>query len=199
MQHLIIIEALFAAARLGDTKAENELFKLLHERIMKLVKNRVRSFYKHPTECQKDVEDLAAEIDLFVFENYKDANFSYGFFPWVMKVARNKIGVYYRRQKVQNRIICHLDFESLPFAQMYNEVNFETALQIQELQQAIAKSVKKLPDRYQKIARVLLHGRIKEYMKVQKKKRIKINTIYSQIHRCRGLMLDMINQAGFEV
>ena len=196
MHNLRAIDELLAASLERDKQAENQLFSQLRVRILALVKQRIWNTQMHASEIRQDAEDLTEDICLVILRKYKTASFPKGFMPWVFKVVRNKIGVYYQNRKRKERIeVSKVQVEEL---QVATDPDLpEQAIESQELDEMSFRAIKRLDRGCQAIIKALLQGEIKSHIREQKKLK-HIGAIHVQIHRCRKRFIDLLGEEGFE-
>jgi RNA polymerase sigma-70 factor (ECF subfamily) len=87
-----------AKARAGDSDAEEQLFRILRARFLRIAKRKIKGV--------QDAEDIVQKACLTVLEKYKAEESRGGFEAWVYTILRMKIGNYLQAMKTaQERIV----------------------------------------------------------------------------------------------
>lgn len=193
------LETIFREARAGDAGADNRLFAHLHAMLLPLVQKRIYRSGRNVEEQRKDAEDLTQEICVVILLKYRAAKPAAGFTCWVLQIARNKIGDYYRKKKIEMKRLQPLEENDLHSGVVAPLPQIEFSLDRNALLGAIQASGKNMSRTFREILRALLSDEMKAYVANQKKKRIPLNTIYSRIHRCRALLRMELRHAGYRL
>jgi RNA polymerase sigma factor (sigma-70 family) len=189
------IDGLLVAAKQGEKAAENQLFSLLRARILALVQQRIWNTRRHPSEIRKDAEDLTEDICAVIFRRCQTGSFNSGFMPWVMQIARNRIGQYYgERDRRQDK------YNPLPDenALTDNAIDLEAELEGKELDNIIFSALKKMGQPCAEIIKALMEGEIKDYL-TKRRLTTSIDTIYGQIFRCREKLKVLLHKQGYKI
>lgn len=177
------IDDLLTAAKNGDVEAENELFSKLRARISNLVQ------YRLWNSCH--AEDIVQEIMVTILAKYRTTDLPKGLLPWVNGVTRNKVKNYIRTAKKAPTDLGEetpQDEREGPDAILTNE----------ELEEVIARALRKLNEKQKGIMRALLEGDIKSYISEHRHK-TPLGTLYADIHRCRNRFMELLKDEGYDI
>jgi RNA polymerase sigma-70 factor (ECF subfamily) len=172
------IDDLVARARAGDRDAENALFERVHARIVAVAKKRIWD--------QEAARDVAQETLRTVFEKYRDADMTHGFFPWLFTILHHKAGNYMKRRRVEERRAVH---EGLwPARWEALAVGPDAAIAVLELEAALAKGLSQAGTECRRIFELLLAGAGRREIAAAFAGE-PMGTIDSRISRCRARLL----------
>lgn len=105
----------------------------------------VRYLFKH-TGNRQDAEDLAAESFLYCYQNYDRYDPSKSAIStWLYLVAGSRLKNHYRDKKE------HIEISELEERLFTEESDMERAVYLEELRRVLAKKLKQLPERQQKV------------------------------------------------
>jgi len=184
------IEYLVSKAKIGDMKAENELFSYLHARFLPIVQHRIYSNSKDYVELKKDVEDITQQAMETIFRKYQNENFISGFTPWAYKILRNKIGDYLTDKKRESNTIRTLEKHDTT-----DNNQLEKKILAEELEENIINAIKKLGADSQSIILSLLKG-YSVHNIADMLENIPRGTLDSKIHRCREKLKKILKKRG---
>lgn len=173
------LNQLFIRACQGDKIAEDEIFSHLRARFVFIAKRRIR---------QVDAEDIAHDACLTILDKYHSLEPDIQFEAWAYQVLRNKIGNYFRRDRVKQRLQLHLS--NLDVVADTSTVDPDMLIRLV----TCLRKLVKVNARYAKILNLLHIG----YSTDEICRRLKINrsNMYSIVSRARKMLRDCIFGEG---
>lgn len=173
------IEDLLARARAGDRGAENALFERVHARIVAVAKKRIWD--------EEAARDVAQETMRTVFEKYREADLTHGFFPWLFTILHHKAGNYLKRRRVEQRLAVR-EGALWPAGWEAAAVGLDPAIAVLDLEAALAKGLQQAGPECRRIFELLLAGAGRREIAAAFAGE-PMGTIDSRISRCRARLL----------
>lgn len=177
------MDDLLTRARGGDRDAENRLFRKLHARVLAAAKKRVWD--------ADAAEDIAQETIRTVLAKYKEADLAHGLIPWVLAVLRNKVGNYLKGKWAQDQRTVSPE----EMAKVSDRRAGEEAVELIELEEAVAKALRRASPECRRLFRLLLADADREEIRRAFGDEA-IGTTYSRVSRCRDKLLRELERLG---
>ncbi len=172
----------------ANSSDESELFSFLRARLTQEAKWRIGGARRRidKSKLQMDADDIAQETMITIYEKYKtEKDIDHRFIPWAIQILKNKIGNYLQKEipKGEREIGLDAEMKDQPRT-TETEEKIATYFTLKELESAILK----MTDICKRILLIFLNGGkrpdvLKEFSGAEPP--MTINTIDSNIHRCR--------------
>lgn len=180
-----MIQALFQMARQGDRQAESDMYRMLFDRFVIIVKHRIgEATYQ---EC----EDIAQDACGVLMEKYTHLEDDKDFLSWAYTILRHKIGNAYQHRQIVSRA------RELQSAD--NHIR-SAAVPDPLMEKAIRSCFRDLARQNRRYARVL-NLAIQDFTSVEICKRVKITptNLFSMLSRARRQLLDCLRRKGVDL
>jgi RNA polymerase sigma factor (sigma-70 family) len=166
------INNLFKLSREGDSKAEDLLFQVLHERFTVFVHHRIWN--------QTDAEEVVQDALTAIWKELKTIDISTSFAAWAYKVLNNRILAAIDVRRIQ----------SSRFSGTSENISILTSSDVDpNLMASLLDCLEKICRINRRYARVLnLHYQGYETTDVCLKLNVSENALYSLLHRARGVL-----------
>ena len=96
-------------------------------------------FRSYRVSSQADRDDLLQEISVRAYEKFSDLKKETSFKPWLIRIARNRINDYYRRQQKEEWVVLTEDVPAVSIQRTVDERVHETLKQLPEKERQILK------------------------------------------------------------
>lgn len=166
-------------------------FKILQNKYQRIVKNLIRKMIKN----EDDVNDLAQETFIKVYNSLSSFQFQYTFSSWLFRIASNNCIDFLRKRR----------FPTISLSQPLNESDdqfFEIEdkeyapdkkMLTEERRKLLLKAIEELPEHYKEIIK-LRHQEEMDYNQIAEHLKIPLGTVKAHLFRARKLLLQNLKQ-----
>lgn len=186
--------ALVAAAASGDASALRALIGHYLPLIRYYINGKVRG--------TTDADDLVQETLIRFYTHLGDLRRADRIGPWLLKIARNEVAMYYRREqrRIQHEIPlneANSEYPRPPAARIANTASPALHTELTEAQEFIDRAIDGLSDRY----RIVLHLRLKDELtskEIAGLLGLRESAVRMRLKRGLKLLRDRLVKGGFK-
>ena len=183
---------LLAKAYQGDKSSELKLFEKINARIANLLRYRLVKGREAHRELEEDVKDIVQDIMIEIVKQFREKRLPLDYLPqWLYTITNRRTMDYFRKKYKQPTSL-----ENIPIPLMDSE-QVQEVFESKELHNIVSRALARLGNKCKEIIQALLNEKKNEYIKKQAQQK-KMNTIYSDIHRCRQNFVDMLKLEGYD-
>jgi RNA polymerase sigma-70 factor, ECF subfamily len=147
----------------------------------------VAAYIRSLTGSFHDAQDILQEVSVIVVRKYAQYDRAKPFVAWAIGIARNEV-LAYRRDKYMDRQV----FDNVAVERLADAFA-ETSSQPDDLLEALAKCVKKVPDRTRKLLQLRYLEDLK-YEQIAELVQAGTSAVKVALHRVRSALRDCVTQ-----